>query len=68
MDFFGIRKRELNTMETQDPNCGMEATFKSEEHHAEKSTGKIIDLVLPIAFMIAFSIGFMIYFSATDSS
>lgn len=44
MDFFGIRKRELNTMETQDPNCGMEATFKSEEHHAEKAPAKSLIL------------------------
>lgn len=67
MDFFGIRKREITTMETCDPNCGMEATFKSEETIHTDNNGKIIDLILPIAFMIAFSIGFMVYFSATES-
>lgn len=67
MDFFGVRKREVKAIETGDVNCGKKTTFHSEEILAQNDNGTILDLVLPILFMILFSVGFMVYYALTDN-
>ncbi len=64
MDFFGMRKREINAIKTGDVTGGKTPTFNSDENYPVSKKGRIFDLLLPILVLVGASIGFMMYFSA----
>ncbi len=63
MDFFGMRKREINAIKTGDVTGGKPPTFNSDDNYQISKKGRVFDLLLPILVLIIASVGFMTYFS-----